>query len=277
MQPRMQPSDEEQFEHYLKEFRPTAVGPLPELRKVFRWKPQAVFALAAVALLGIGVIFWAAKETRLAPRTNAVAHYPAAAHVVPATSLDAAGTLFPDLGLRDLAGKTVGLSDLRGKVLLVNFWATWCVPCRTEMPWFEQFQERYGTDSFQVVAISLDEDQSQCEPFIEQYGLEKLIVLLGNLSTAERLLGIVGLPTSFLLDENGRIISRHNGMIDRETIEREIVELLRPPPRELASLGHLNRFMQDPSQIDDQLTSLSARLLPDVERRGSTLSVLSKQ
>ncbi|HEY7679983.1 MAG TPA: TlpA disulfide reductase family protein, partial [Terriglobia bacterium] len=141
------------------------------------------------------------------------------------------GSAAPDFELPDINGASVRLSDLRGKVLLVNFWATWCVPCVTEMPWFSEFQERYGPQGFQVVAISLDQDPSDCAPFIEKHKLGNLMVLLGNQSTGDLFGGLLGLPTTFIVDREGKFYSKHQGLVSRDTVEAEVAALLRSEAR----------------------------------------------
>jgi thiol-disulfide isomerase/thioredoxin len=131
----------------------------------------------------------------------------------------------------------VRLSDLRGKVLLVNFWATWCGPCIIEMPWFAEFQEQYGPQGFQVVAITLDDDGSVVPPFLEKHELKNLLVLLGDQSTPELFGGLLGLPTSFMVDRQGNFYSKHQGLVSREDIEDEILELLHAPSAPTAEGG----------------------------------------
>jgi thiol-disulfide isomerase/thioredoxin len=149
------------------------------------------------------------------------------APIIYGTAPDIRGKVAPDFELSDLNGRTVRMADLRGKVVLVNFWATWCAPCVTEMPWFSEFQAMYGPQGFQVVAIALDENTDLCGPFVEQHKVENLTVLLGDQSTAQSFGGILGLPTTFLVDRDGKFFSKHAGLVNRDTIEAEIVTLLR--------------------------------------------------
>ena len=274
----MQPEDDERFEQYLKQFEPLPPGPLQRTIRQPAWSPQALAAVAAVFVAGVCLVLWESRNGMQLVRPNLAR----ASAVVQPTAMDkGAGKSIPDLDLPDLTGSDVRLSELRGKVLLVNFWASWCVPCQTEMPWLTQFQERYAAQGFQVVAISMDEDQSQCGPFVERHGLENLMVLLGDSHAANRFGGVVGLPTSFLVDRDGKIVSKHPGVIDRGAVEKEILDLLQRPEittRSLITLSQFNRLLDgNPSQLDAQLISVSRGLLPNVERPGSTLGALSSQ
>ena len=132
--------------------------------------------------------------------------------VVPEGTAEAAGSLTdrkpaPDFVLQDEQGREVKLSDFRGKVVLLNFWATWCGPCKIEMPWFVEFQRQYKDQGFSVVAISLDEEGWEVvRPFTEEYKLN-FPVLLGSDETADQFGGVAALPTTFVIDKEGRIFN----------------------------------------------------------------------
>lgn len=135
------------------------------------------------------------------------------------------GTL-PPFDLLDLAGNSVTDRDLEGKVALVNFWATWCLPCKVEMPWFVDFQRKYKDRDFTVIAISLDEDGwDPVRRFAEDYELN-FPVLLGDDSVAEDFGGVMALPTTLIIDRSGAVVSRHMGLVSRSTYEGEIEGLL---------------------------------------------------
>ncbi|HUP79085.1 MAG TPA: TlpA disulfide reductase family protein [Pirellula sp.] len=136
------------------------------------------------------------------------------------------GKPVPDFELPNLNGKVVRFSDSRGKVVLVNFWATWCAPCVIEMPWFNELQKRYGPRGFQVIAISLDENPDLCAPFLEEHKLGNLMALLGNQHTADLFGGLIGLPTTFLVDRDGKLYSKHQGLVNIDVVDEEILELL---------------------------------------------------
>jgi cytochrome c biogenesis protein CcmG/thiol:disulfide interchange protein DsbE len=131
----------------------------------------------------------------------------------------------PEFALRDAKGSTVELSDYKGKVVLLNFWATWCVPCRIEIPWFIEFEKTYKDRGLAVLGISMDEDGRQA---LKRYVEENKVnygVVLGDDHVAQ-LYGVDSLPTTFLIDKEGRIASVHIGLVSKSGYENEILHLL---------------------------------------------------
>jgi cytochrome c biogenesis protein CcmG/thiol:disulfide interchange protein DsbE len=117
------------------------------------------------------------------------------------------------------------LSSLRGKVILLDFWATWCAPCKQEIPWFMEFQDVYGTKGLAAVGVAMDEEGwEKVRPYIKEHPINYLIVV-GDVAFAKRY-GVTALPVTFLIDRKGRIAARHNGLVDRATVESEIQKLL---------------------------------------------------
>jgi len=136
----------------------------------------------------------------------------------------------PAVTLKNLEGKPVSLADYKGKAVLVNFWATWCQPCLLELPWFIQFQEKYGKDGFQVLAISLDEEGPKVvKPFVEKHNMKSLVVLMGEEKTPELFGGLLGLPTTFMVDRDGKLYSKHQGLVTKDDVEQEIQILVGAP------------------------------------------------
>lgn len=134
--------------------------------------------------------------------------------------------LAPDFTLEDANGQSVTLSDLKGKVVLLNFWATWCVPCRIEIPWFVDMEREFKDKGFAVVGISMDEDGwDAVKPFIADMKVNYRIVL-GTEELAQLYSGVQALPTSFIIDRNGKIASVHMGIVSRSVFEEEIRALL---------------------------------------------------
>ena len=142
----------------------------------------------------------------------------------------------PQVTLKDLAGNDVTLEQFRGKVVLVNFWATWCEPCQIEMPWFIEFQEKYGPQGFTVVGVSMDEEgKSVVEPFIrdQQFDLDgrkakvNYPIVLGNDVVADKFGGLIGLPTSLVISRDGKITRRFIGLVNHELIVKELEEQLK--------------------------------------------------
>src|SRR5260370_1166893 len=113
------------------------------------------------------------------------------------------GEMAPKLVLKDLNGKTVSLDSLKGKVVLVDFWATWCEPCTVLIPWFIQFRNRYGSQGLEVVGVAMDDEGLEAvKPYAEKSKMN-YVVLLGNEDAAQAWGGIFGLPTSFIIDRQG--------------------------------------------------------------------------
>lgn len=130
----------------------------------------------------------------------------------------------PAFTLTDLSGKPVSLSDFRGKVVILDFWATWCPPCKKEIPDFVELQKQYGSQGLQIVGIALDQPNKVMD-FTKQNGIN-YPVLLGNEATTVTYGGIDGIPTTFIIDKKGKIINRFEGFRPRSVFESEIRKLL---------------------------------------------------
>src|SRR6266852_7021833 len=142
-----------------------------------------------------------------------------------------AATATPVMSLKDLQGNDVTLADYRGKVVLVNFWATWCEPCRIEIPWMIEFQKKYGPRGFTILGVSMDEDGKKAvAPFLEKSRFDldgqkqsmNYPILLGSDGIAAKFGGILGLPTSMLFSRDGRKIKTITGLVDHDDIAKAI-------------------------------------------------------
>ncbi|MFZ0800385.1 MAG: TlpA disulfide reductase family protein [Terriglobales bacterium] len=132
----------------------------------------------------------------------------------------------PDFSLTELSTRrTFRLSDYRGKVVLLDFWATWCDPCKQEIPHFVAMQNQYASQGLQVLGISMDDDEPPVRDFQQQFKMN-YPVALGNPKLADQYGGILGLPITFLIDRQGRIVARHVGATDASVFEAEIKKLL---------------------------------------------------
>jgi thiol-disulfide isomerase/thioredoxin len=131
----------------------------------------------------------------------------------------------PDFKLTDLAGKPVTLAGSKGKVILLNFWATWCGPCRAEIPDLIELQNKYK-DRFQILGLVVDDDdQDAIKEFADKFGINYPVALATN-DIRLQYGGIAALPTSFVLDAEGRIVQKHEGLRDPVLYETEIRALL---------------------------------------------------
>jgi thiol-disulfide isomerase/thioredoxin len=125
------------------------------------------------------------------------------------------GNLAPDFELPALDGKNLKLSDLRGKAVLLNFWATYCGPCKIEMPWFVELQKQYGPEGFQIVGVAMDDASTdEIAKFAKEMGVNYPI-LIGKDSVAESYGGVSVLPTTFFVDRDGKLIAREFGLQSR--------------------------------------------------------------
>jgi cytochrome c biogenesis protein CcmG/thiol:disulfide interchange protein DsbE len=133
----------------------------------------------------------------------------------------------PDFTLTDSDGAKVKLADYRGKVVLLNFWATWCGPCQIEIPWFKEFEQQYKSKGFEVVGVSMDEDGwSAVKPYMAEHKLNYRI-LLGDDSVSQLYGGLDALPTTFIIDRDGRFaFPPHVGLVSKNEYSSEIESIL---------------------------------------------------
>jgi len=133
--------------------------------------------------------------------------------------------------IKDLQDRDVTLANYKGKVVLVNFWATWCAPCQTEIPWMMEFEKKYGSRGFVLLGVSMDEEgKKTVAPFLyksrfELDGQKQAInyqILLGNDSVAGKFGGILGLPTSMLYSRDGQKIKTITGLVDHDELAKAI-------------------------------------------------------
>ena len=129
--------------------------------------------------------------------------------------------------LKDVSNRNVTLSDYKGKVVLLDFWATWCGPCKVEIPWFIEFQQKYGKNGLQVIGISADDPLDKLAPFVKEMKMTYPVLQgLGKDNVLDAYGPMFGLPVTVLISRDGRICSKHIGMGNKETFESEIKALL---------------------------------------------------
>ena len=180
-----------------------------------------LIVIGSLAVIIAGA-FYADKATRLSTKN---------AKLKGGTPKADAGAPAPELSLKGLDGKDINLAQYRGKVVLVNFWATWCEPCRFEIPWLIEMQQKYGNKGFTVLGVAMDEEgKSAVAPFVakEQFevsGRKSVMsypIVLGNDDIAEKFGGLLGYPTSILISRDGKQVKRITGLISYEEISRAI-------------------------------------------------------
>jgi thiol-disulfide isomerase/thioredoxin len=172
---------------------------------------RAAIAFVVVALVaaGLGVYFGTQHTDSKAPFARAARPKP-----------------LPELRFNDAEGRAHTLADFRGKVVLLNIWATWCDPCREEMPALDRLQAQLGGERFQVVAVSVDEQgQAIARKFYARIGIKALPLYIDPTAKAAFTVDAAGLPASLLIDRQGREIGRHLGAVKWD--EPAVVERLR--------------------------------------------------
>lgn len=131
----------------------------------------------------------------------------------------------PNFTVNDSKGAPVSLADYKGKVVLLNFWATWCHGCVEEMPWFMEFQDKYRAKGLAVIGVSMDDDGwKSVTPFVEEKKVNYRVVIDDKKVSAE--FGLGAMPMTVLIDRNGRIANNYEGVVDREACEKQIRALL---------------------------------------------------
>ena len=139
-------------------------------------------------------------------------------------------TVAPDFSLESLEGKTMRLSDFRGKAVLLNFWATWCGPCKIEMPWFVELQQKYGSQGLQVVGVAMDDaSKEDIAKFAKEMGVN-YPVLIGKEAVGDSYGGIPALPETFFIGRDGKVVDKILGLRGKAEIEDAIKKALNTQP-----------------------------------------------
>jgi cytochrome c biogenesis protein CcmG/thiol:disulfide interchange protein DsbE len=134
----------------------------------------------------------------------------------------------PDFTLADASGRSIRLSALKGKVVLLDFWATWCTGCKVEIPWYMEFQQKYASRGLAPMGVAMDDEGwPVVKPYLAQHPITYPIVL-GDLHLLQRVFSLdPALPVTLLIDRKGRIASTHAGLVDKDAFEHELQQLLR--------------------------------------------------
>ena len=133
---------------------------------------------------------------------------------------------FPSFKLETIDGPAFDSARLNGNVVLINFWTTWCAPCRVEIPWFTELKETYADSGFEIVGVALDPENRDAILRMQRELEINYPLVLSDLKIEEQAGGILGVPTTFLIDRDGRVVSKHIGLVGKETLRQEIETLL---------------------------------------------------
>jgi thiol-disulfide isomerase/thioredoxin len=172
--------------------------------------------MAAVGAVGLALMTLHAPAFHLGPAGPETAACPANAK--PANL---------NFTLKDIENNDVTLSTLKGKVILLDFWATWCGPCKIEIPWFMEFQQKYGKSGLQVVGVSVDDTLEKLKPYVTRMKMNYLVLQgLGHDDMQDAFGPMFGIPMTVIISREGRICAKHAGLSSREEIEKQIKSLL---------------------------------------------------
>lgn len=176
-----------------------------------------VVVVVAVSVMITSAVFWSRKHSSLpAPASNTTASLQG----------NVQGVAAPDFTLKSLDGKDVKLSDYRGKAILLNFWATYCQPCKIEMPWFAELQKQYAPQGLEIIGVAMDDvSPDTIRKFASDLGVNYPI-LIGKEAVADQYGGMQFLPTTFYIDRQGKIVDRVFGLVSHSEIESNIKKAL---------------------------------------------------
>lgn len=129
--------------------------------------------------------------------------------------------------MKDVEGRDVSLASFKGKVVLIDFWATWCGPCKVEIPHFIEFQNKYGSKGLQIVGISVDDPVDKLAPYVKEMGMNYPVLQgLGRDEVQDAYGPILGIPVSVLISRDGKVCATHTGLTGKDVFEQEIAALL---------------------------------------------------
>ena len=243
-------------------------GPPPDKPAASFPKALVVGVLAITLVLGLYLVnrYWIAPAVRAQNKG------------------DQSHLMAPEFSLTDITGKPLKLSDNLGKVVILDFWATWCGPCRIEIPGFIDLQKRYGSQGLTVIGISMDDSPEPVVDFYKELQMN-YPVAVGNDRLGELYGGIPGLPTTFVIGRDGRIYAKHAGATDIEVFEAEVKQLLALGPadeaRSFKQAGIIYADdkveLGDPNTIDSEVPGIDISKLTADQKTAFKKILESKQ
>jgi peroxiredoxin len=185
-----------------------------------------VYVRWAIAAAGALALAWLVVGAELPWSRSRPAGHGAAATTGEACPVDAPAANF-NFTLKNVENTNIKLADYKGKVVLLDFWATWCGPCKVEIPGFIDLQEKYGRDGFQVVGISVDDTAEQLKPYVTDMKMNYPVLQgLGHDDLMDAFGPMLGIPVSVIISRDGKICAKHTGLTAKETFEAQIKALL---------------------------------------------------
>jgi peroxiredoxin len=179
--------------------------------------------VAAAAAVGLGLAAIPFMSTRAEEPVGASTAAPKGTNPV----CDGKGKRAPDFTLKDYTGKTVRLADYKGKVVFVNFWATWCGPCKYEIPMFVELQQKYGARGLNLLGISIDDPVEDLKPFVDEHRMNyPVLVGLGHEDVQDAYGPLMGVPVTVVVARDGTICTRYFGLRPKDRFEQDLKSLL---------------------------------------------------
>jgi thiol-disulfide isomerase/thioredoxin len=181
-----------------------------------RWFAATIGALALASIVVGSVVRF---HTPMAELKSCALDQKDAAHVFKPAKLD--------FTLKNMQGENVALSSYNGKVLVLDFWATWCGPCKVEIPAFVELQKKYAASGLQIVGISIDDTAAELEPYVKDMKMNyPVLVGKGHDDVQDAYGPLVGIPVSVVIARDGKVCASHPGLTGKDEFEREIKALL---------------------------------------------------
>jgi thiol-disulfide isomerase/thioredoxin len=181
------------------------------------------WAIAALGAVALAVLTLSVPLPWLFTRAAAPAAPVASGSACPANAKPAN----LNFTLKDMNGKDVKLSAYKGKVILLDFWATWCGPCKVEIPWFVEFQAKYGNQGLQALGVSVDDTVDKLRPYVAQLKMNYPVLQgLGHDDVQDAYGPLWGIPVTVMISRDGKICTKHVGFSAKESFENEIRSLL---------------------------------------------------
>lgn len=214
-------------------------------------KKNQMIAAAIVTALVIAGLYYASRVWTTPVAAKTAKQDPPAATEFP---------LAPGFSVTDLAGQQINLADYRGKVVILDFWATWCGPCRMEIPGFVQLQKQLGPQGLQIIGISMDDGPAPVREFYKQFDMN-YPVAMGSEKLGELYGGIIGLPTTFVIGRDGRIYDKIPGAVDRNVFVTEVHTLLAAPAGEEVKgfhpeVGSAQIEVETPAEVNSEVPGI---------------------